>query len=349
MNETGLLKLAFCIEVMIVAKLGNQAISLRYPYCLIDNEYAVRLCIIDFSIKLIQAVSLLNTVDREVEITVFFDDLSFTVGIRNIHRTVFLEVIHTTNNTVCIFAYPQGGVLNHLAATCVEEVVIFSNLGKAASTNIIREIVRIVLSCYESIGNNVSIFIAPIRTAFEIRCVIKAIANITRAVFHYCTIGSAIDDTVFKLHGTIEPLTVFTVIGLTFVLNKAIAKLGSITGGFIEMPPSCGIVGVFNNRIIAVNDIARVVGIHDAIFKTDPFTSHNLAGPVVAGSLRRLNKSTEDQSAFSIKGVLLTIDRADVGVCCEGYGVEVVEAIHNCDPAGGEFTELRVVTLAVLC
>ena len=75
---------------------------------------------------------MLYSVNRKVQLTILFNNLLFSIGVRDVHGAIFLESIISSCNPIGIISRdPQGGITLHLTATGIEEIVILADLCEA--------------------------------------------------------------------------------------------------------------------------------------------------------------------------------------------------------------------------
>ena len=293
---------------------------------------------------------MLYSVNRKVQLTILFNNLLFSIGVRDVHGAIFLESIISSCNPIGIISRdPQGGITLHLTVTGIEEIVILADLCKALCTDIIREEVSAIVNCREAIFLDITILVTPVVAVFKACCYLKAVANVARSVHLNNTVGTAEHQTVTGFNSSVEPLAVHAVVLISVIGDESIAEALPCTGFFIEFHPYNIFRCIFFDRIVSVDDIAGIVRIQSSnAFNVDPFTGHQRSGPVVAGTLVGSFKCAKNQNAIIIKCIGVFSDGALAGMCLESRFVKIVVFCVQRNPAGGQDTKLGIVELARL-
>ena len=90
------------------------------------------MCVVVFSVNLIETLGSKRLVYHEIELAVLFNYSLLTVfNIRKNHLAGFIEVVHSAFNAVLIVSDPHIGVLVHLSAVGIEDIIVVAYLCEA--------------------------------------------------------------------------------------------------------------------------------------------------------------------------------------------------------------------------
>ena len=158
-------ELAVCAEVVpaVAAQLRGLHID-----GLVDSQRAVVLGVVVLAVQLIQPTCHLHAVNGEVQIAVLLHDLPDAgLQIGHDHLAVCTEVVHTRLHTVIISRNPHIGVLVHLAAAGVEEVVVVTDLREARDQRAVLVVIRITIHFNEAVDLHHTIGIEVVHAGFK--------------------------------------------------------------------------------------------------------------------------------------------------------------------------------------
>ena len=175
-DKAGSLQLARFVKSVPVALFGDQAILLTDPGSNSNNQNAVGLGVVVFSLQLIETIGHLHAVECKIQLAVLFDDFLLAVlQIRNKHLTVRSKIVHARLYAIAVGRNPHCGILCHLTVAIVKQIVIIAYLGKALCSGIVAEIVGFTFNVYETVPYQIAVLIAPILARAKLTALLRRI------------------------------------------------------------------------------------------------------------------------------------------------------------------------------
>ena len=271
------------------------------------------------------------------------------------HFALGIEVVHAAFNAIAVCAHPHGGILVHLAAGRVEEVVVLADLCKALGTNVISKVVSTSINIRNPIFQDIAIFVAPVLALFQTTSTsICCRIHITASGGVYPPTRSRKDNAVSQFGQAVKHLSVLVaVIQFPTVVQKAIAQSRQKAGFFIEVIP-CDVLYIVRHRMrITIRHMAINVQPVGALLQGNKTAEPRLARDEVFGSFLGGAERASYQLSLLVEGIRQALDRLDARIHDKGGGVKIVEvrlAIlgHDRLPAGSQRSEACKVMLAVL-
>ena len=321
-----------------------------------DNQRAVVLGVVVFAVQLIQAIRHLHTVNGKVQLTVFFDDLlDAMLQIRNEHLTICIEVVHTAFYAIVVCTNPHIGILVHLAAGRVENIVVVTDLRKALGMDIIGEVVSASINIRKPIFEDISIFIAPVLSRFQ------AASTHTCCRVHIAASGrihqstcSREDNAIVQLDQAVKYLSVLiAIIQISTIIQKAIAQSRHQACLLIKVIP-CNILDIVRHRMcIAICHIAVNIQPVGTFLQGNKTTEPRFARDKVLGAVFIGTERASCHLSLIVEGIRQALDGSHAGIHGKVIGGKIVEigfAIPGNDrlPAGNKRAETCIVMLAVL-
>ena len=354
-HKAGLDQSALCVEGMPIALGGNKAILLADPDGGACGQNAVGLCVIILAVQLVQAVGHLHTVNGEVQLPVLLDDLLLSVDqIGDEHLAIGGKVVHTRLNAIAVGAHPHIGILIHLAASGIEQVIVAADLLKASQVLVVLEAIGITVDHGKAVADDIALFVAPILAGFQ-RAILRGRAgiHIASGVHVDLAAGGGVDDTVSNVDQAIEGLAVgIAVIQLPAIVKEAIAKAGHKAGFFVKVIPrnildiGCdGMCVAIGHIPVHIQPIGALLQGHEP---TEPgLPCHEILGAVFIGA-----ESAPDHLSGVVKGIGKAPYLPNAGVHFVVVLIKVIEIggsvlIGDGLPAGGQNAKSGVIMLSV--
>ena len=124
----------------------------------VGHERTVVPCKVVCTVQLIQSVDHLHSVDGEVQLAVLGNDRPFAIDrVGDKHLALCIEVMHSGLDAVAVGRHPHGGVLVHLAAAGVEEVVVLTDPGEALRTLTLDEVICAAFDVHEPVDHHLAV------------------------------------------------------------------------------------------------------------------------------------------------------------------------------------------------
>ena len=263
--------------------------------------------------------------------------------------------MHTGLNTVIVSGNPHIGILVHLPAVGVENVVVVTDLREPLGADVVGEVVGAPVNVRKAVLEDVAVRVAPVFTALQLAPVLVGVLiDIAASGGVHQTPCARKDNTATHVDQAVVHLSVLIApVLLAAIVQEAAAQTRQQTSLLIEVVPGNILHVIRHGMCIAVRHIALDIQPIGTLLQRHETAEPCFARDEVFGSFLGGAERASYQLSLLVEGIRQALDRLDARIHDKGGGVKIVEvrlAIlgHDRLPAGNQRSEARKVMLAVL-